>query len=167
MADFTDATAASCDRRLQLYLPDELKELAHGKRIRFLKWVFSPFSYSLLTNLSVWRPLTTPVQDSPLALCDYRTVSPNDLVAADMVFPHYLDEAYEVLYNPNHRWFFKQGMEDGNVILLKLADSADEVAKRKFISDYLHGFRADNGSLSARGILGPFCARRYTGTGQR
>jgi hypothetical protein len=68
------------------------------------------------------------VQDSPLALCDHRTISPSDLVPADIVFPHYLDEAYEVLHNPNHRWFYRQGMSDGDVILFKLADSAKDVA---------------------------------------
>lgn len=48
-----------------------------------------------------------------------------------MVFPHYLDEAYEVLYNPAHRWFYKQGLKDDDVILFKLADTAESVAKRK------------------------------------
>jgi hypothetical protein len=66
-----------------------------------------------------------------LALCDYRTVSASDLVEADIVFPHYLDEAYEILYSPSHRWFYKQGMGDDDVILFKLADSDDGVATCK------------------------------------
>jgi hypothetical protein len=60
-------------------------------------------------------------------------VSPSDLTPADIVFPHYLDEAYEVLYNSTHRWFYKQGMKDGDVILFKLADSADNIATRAFV----------------------------------
>jgi hypothetical protein len=56
-------------------------------------------------------------------------VSPSDLVQADIVFPHYLDEAYEVLYNPAHRWFYKQGMKEGDMVLFKLADSAENEAK--------------------------------------
>jgi hypothetical protein len=55
-------------------------------------------------------------------------VSAEDLVSADIIFPHYLDEAYELLYNPNHQWFYKQGMKDGDVIIFKLADTADGVA---------------------------------------
>jgi hypothetical protein len=66
-----------------------------------------------------------------LALCDIRTVSQKDLVAADIVFPHYLDEAYELLYNPNHRWFYKQEMKKDDVIIFKLADNAKDVANSK------------------------------------
>jgi hypothetical protein len=66
-----------------------------------------------------------------LALCDVRTVAKGDLVAADIVFPHYLDEAYELLYNPSHRWFYKQAMKKGEVIIFKLADNEKGVASRK------------------------------------
>jgi hypothetical protein len=66
-----------------------------------------------------------------LALCDVRTVSQEDLVAADIVFPHYLDEAYELLYNPSHRWFYKQEMKKSEVIIFKLADNAKDAASRK------------------------------------
>lgn len=72
------------------------------------------------------------MQDSPLALCDFRTVSQSDLVTTDIVFPHYLDEAYEVLFNPAHRWFYKQGLEADDMILFKLGDTAENVAKRKY-----------------------------------
>lgn len=80
---------------------------------------------------SIWRPITFPLQNSPLALCDFRTVSQGDLIAADIVFPHYLDEAYELSFNPNHRWFYKQKMRNGEVIIFKLADTAESVATRK------------------------------------
>lgn len=64
-------------------------------------------------------------------MCDIRTVSQRDLVAADIVFPHYLDEAYELLYHPSHRWFYKQGMGNSEVIIFKLADTAEGVACRE------------------------------------
>ena len=64
-------------------------------------------------------------------MCDVRSVSPGDLVAADIVFPHYLDEAYELLYNSNHRWFYKQGMKADDIIIFKLDDNAEDVAHRE------------------------------------
>ncbi|KAE9367701.1 hypothetical protein N431DRAFT_71334 [Stipitochalara longipes BDJ] len=103
-----DATAASCLKRLQLYFPDRAHNLMK-KRVRFL---------------NVWRPISTPIQDCPLAMCDFRTVAPGDLVSADIIFPHYQDEAYEVLYNPNQRWFYKKGMEWDDVLLFKLGDNS-------------------------------------------
>ncbi|KAK0127284.1 hypothetical protein ONS96_006834 [Cadophora gregata f. sp. sojae] len=102
-----DATPTSCLRRLQLFLPE-----------------FSQSSNQRVRYLNIWRPITTPQQDSPLALCDYRSLNPEtDLVAADIIFPHYRDEAYEVLHNPNQRWFYKKGMKWDDVILFKLGDS--------------------------------------------
>ncbi|KAK0121807.1 hypothetical protein ONS95_010090 [Cadophora gregata] len=102
-----DATPTSCLRRIQLFLPE-----------------FSQSSNQRVRYLNIWRPITTPQQDSPLALCDYRSLNPEtDLVAADIIFPHYRDEAYEVLHNPNQRWFYKKGMKWDDVILFKLGDS--------------------------------------------
>jgi len=78
---------------------------------------------------SIWRPISTPVQDSPLALCDYRTVHQTDLIETDIIFPHYADEAYEVLYNPLHRWFYKKNMDDDDMIIFKLDDNDPRYAK--------------------------------------
>jgi len=107
-----DATAASCFKRLQLYFPDRAHSLMKG-RVRFL---------------NIWRPISTPIQDCPLAMCDFRTVDPRNLVPADIIFPHYQDEAYEVLYNPDQRWFYKQGMEWDDVLLFKLGDNSTDEA---------------------------------------
>ncbi|PMD40612.1 hypothetical protein L207DRAFT_582798 [Hyaloscypha variabilis F] len=103
-----DATAASCFKRLNLYFPDRAHNLMK-KRVRFI---------------NIWRPISTPIQDCPLAMCDFRTVAPADLVSADIIFPHYPDEAYEVLYNPDQRWFYKKGMDWDDVLLFKLGDNS-------------------------------------------
>lgn len=71
----------------------------------------------------IWRPLTGPYQDNTLAVCDARTVSTNDLEPADILFPHYCDEGYEMKYNFNHRWFYKRRMQADDVILFKHYDS--------------------------------------------
>lgn len=105
---------------------------------------------------SIWRALTAPLQDSPLALCDSRTIAPEDLVATDIVFPHYLDEAYEVRYNRNHRWFYKQGMSEEDVILFKLDDTAANVARCKVISAQSVRLTADLGrSMRTFSFHGP------------
>jgi hypothetical protein len=87
------------------------------------------YSHITLSVCSVWRPITGPHQDSPLALCDWRTVQQGDLVPADMVFPHYCDEGYELLHSSCHRWFYKRAMSTDEVILLKLDDTDDHEAK--------------------------------------
>ena len=41
----------------------------------------------------------------------------------DIVYPHFVDEAYEVRHNPRHRWFFKRNMEPEDVVVFKMYDS--------------------------------------------
>ncbi|PGG95440.1 hypothetical protein AJ79_05281 [Helicocarpus griseus UAMH5409] len=107
-----DSTEQSCNAKAKLYLPDTPESLMKG-RIRCL---------------NVWRPITTPVQDCPLAMCDARTVNKEDLVSMDIVYPHYSDEAYEVMYSPTHRWFYKKGMQSDDIIIFKLGDNSETEA---------------------------------------
>lgn len=41
----------------------------------------------------------------------------------DIVYPHFVDEAYEVKHNPSHRWFYKKGMTQDDAVVFKLFDS--------------------------------------------
>ncbi len=79
----------------------------------------------------MWRSIGGEEQDCPLALCDFRSVSANDLVEVDAVYPHFCDEGYEIKYNPAHAWFYKKGMSKDEVIVFKLDDSSNHEAKCK------------------------------------
>ena len=77
---------------------------------------------------NVWRALSPPPQDAPLALCDARSVEPADLVAADAVFdvrdaPEWTFEALVVRSNPRHRWFYFRDMNRDEVVVFKTNDS--------------------------------------------
>jgi len=41
----------------------------------------------------------------------------------DIVYPHFVDEVYEVRFNPSHRWFYKRGMGADDVAIFKLHDT--------------------------------------------
>ncbi|KAH6725044.1 hypothetical protein BKA61DRAFT_462568, partial [Leptodontidium sp. MPI-SDFR-AT-0119] len=134
-----DATPTSCVRRLQLHLPEQAP--VFGKqRVRFL---------------NIWRPITTPNQDSPLAVCDYRSLNPDkDLVAADIIFPRYRDEAYEVLYNPQQRWFYKKGMDWDDVIVFKLNLTLDDLCPHSaFIGHSVPNGTPARKSIEIRAII--------------
>ena len=70
-------------------------------------------------------------------MCDFRSVEMKDLIPADIIFPHYQDEAYEVLSNPDQRWFYKKGMEWDDVLLFKLGDNSPDEAPCKLILGHL------------------------------
>jgi len=76
--------------------------------------------------INVWRPIRGPVQDSPLAVSDARSVADQDLVATDLIYPDRTGEIYYVKFNPEHKWFYAPAMRDDEVILIKCYDSADD-----------------------------------------
>lgn len=81
--------------------------------------------------INLWRPITGPVYDNPLALCDVQTVEDKDLAVTEIL--HYLEgdldhpghtgQIYSIYYNPNHRWLYFSEMQENEVILLKCYDS--------------------------------------------
>ncbi len=76
--------------------------------------------------INVWRPIRGPIQDSPLAVADARSVDRDDLVATDLVYPDRIGEIYYVKHNEAHRWFYAPGMRTDEVMLIKCFDSADD-----------------------------------------
>jgi hypothetical protein len=73
--------------------------------------------------INVWRPIRGPIQDSPLAVSDARTVADADLVATDLIYPDRIGEIYYVKFNPEHRWFYAPAMRSDEVLLIKCYDS--------------------------------------------
>jgi len=107
-----DFTPASARRRLAL----ETEALGNGHVERF-------------AIINLWRSTRLPVLDAPLAVCDARTVRPEDLVAADIVYPDRTGEIYQVRHNPEHAWTYFDAMQFDEVLLFKQYDSASGVAR--------------------------------------
>ncbi len=73
--------------------------------------------------INVWRPIVGPVLQKPLALCDARTVAPEDLVRSDLIHPGRKGEIYSLAPNPAHRWYYVPKMRTDEVLLIKCFDS--------------------------------------------
>ncbi|OIW32922.1 hypothetical protein CONLIGDRAFT_695192 [Coniochaeta ligniaria NRRL 30616] len=74
--------------------------------------------------LNVWRPLFGPLQDWPLALCDYGSIDPHaDLIASDNIYTHLVTETYNVFHRPYHRWYYLRDMNPDEVLVFKTYDS--------------------------------------------
>lgn len=78
---------------------------------------------------NIWRTFSPPPQDAPLALCDYRTVDPGDVIHADAAFDNaageivWTFEAFLFRYNPAHRWYYYPNMTADDVLVFKRFDS--------------------------------------------
>jgi hypothetical protein len=105
-----DYSFKSAPRRVRDHLPEEAEELLQHR----------------FAEINVWRPIRGPIQESPLALCDARSIAPQDVVASDLVYPHRVGETYAFTYNPHHRWYYFPQLQSSEVILLKCYDSKDD-----------------------------------------
>jgi hypothetical protein len=104
--DISDATAASFAERV----------VPAGRRIR------------RFAHYNVWRVITAPPQDVPLAVCDARSVTAADLILADAVFDSpdksvWSFEGIVVAHNPAHRWHWYSDMTRDEALVFKTHDS--------------------------------------------
>ena len=77
---------------------------------------------------NLWRAISPPPQDVPLAFCDARTLAAQDLIVADAIFdppgaPEWSFESWVVAHNPAHRWYWFSDMTADEAVLFKTNDS--------------------------------------------
>jgi hypothetical protein len=75
--------------------------------------------------VNVWRPLSDPVEDYPLALVDARSVSPAQIVDTERRSPTHVGEIQLALHDPAQRWFYYSAMRPHEVLMFKTFDSID------------------------------------------
>ena len=76
--------------------------------------------------INLWRGIRT-VERAPLAVCDARTVSQDDLVQGLIGTrpedPGDFLEGFNVAYNPAHRWYYYPRMKPDELLVFRLCDS--------------------------------------------
>jgi hypothetical protein len=102
-----DYTEDSGRRRLELVLQDARAADAVER-------------YSIV---NVWRSIRGPILDTPLAVCDARSVSARDLVCSEVRYPARTGEIYLVRHSRRHAWFYFSTMERHEALIFKQYDS--------------------------------------------
>src|SRR6266481_4083089 len=105
-----DYSFKSAPRRVRDLLPEEADRLLKNR----------------FAEINVWRAIRGPIESSPLALCDARSLRPEDVVPCDLVYRERVGETYGFTYNREHRWYYFPRMERNEAILLKCYESKDD-----------------------------------------
>ena len=79
-----------------------------------------------IVQVNVWRPISGPVQRSPLAVADASSVGVGELIATDQVFPDRIGEIYQLAHAPTQRWYYAPEITPDEVLLIKGWDSFDD-----------------------------------------
>ena len=91
------------------------RALAHGGRFAII---------------NVWRNIDTePVESRSLALCDGRTVEPDELVVFEIRYHDRTGENYFAKHAPRHGWWWYSAMARDEALLIKQWDSAGGLAR--------------------------------------
>jgi hypothetical protein len=76
--------------------------------------------------VQVWRPIRLPVETFPLAICDARTLSHDDLIVSERRYPDRIGQTYAIKYNPQHRWYWFPRMRRDEALVFKVYDSLND-----------------------------------------
>ena len=102
-----DYTEWSGPQRVRDILPDEAEDLLSRR----------------FAVIQVWRPIRLPVESFPLAMCDARSISPDDLIISERRYPNRIGQTYAITYNPKHQWYWFPLMRRDEAIVFKVYDS--------------------------------------------
>jgi hypothetical protein len=109
-----DYTARSSPQRVRQLMGEEAEELLKHR-------------YAII---NLWRPISGPVLESPLTLCDAQSLAEEDLIASDLKYPDRTGETYSITYNPKQRYYYFPKMQADEPVLIRCFDSAREGAAR-------------------------------------
>jgi len=102
-----DYSEASGRRRLELVLTDPAAREGVPR-------------YSIV---NVWRSISGPVLDTPLAVLDALSVGVKDLVVSEVRYPRRTGEIYLVKHSGSHRWAYYSAMDRHEALVFKQYDS--------------------------------------------
>jgi hypothetical protein len=109
-ADNTDASALELANLFDMFVDD-----------------FDLGAYRRWVMYNVWRAITPPPQDFPLAVCDARSVSPSDEVTVTAITEelqgNIVHDTMSYVHNPAHRWYYFPDMTLDEAIVFKSGDS--------------------------------------------
>jgi hypothetical protein len=83
----------------------------------------APLGAPRFAIVNIWRSIGGKVQDTPLAVCDARSISGGDLVASDLRYRDRTGEAYLVQRSARHRWWCFPEMDRHEALIFKQYDS--------------------------------------------
>lgn len=102
-----DYTEASGQKRLGLVI-DDAEAVTRVER------------YAIV---NIWRSIKGPVLDTPLAVCDARTLGVTDLVIGEVRYPRRTGEIFFVTHSRRHRWCYFSRMDRHEALVFKQYDS--------------------------------------------
>lgn len=62
---------------------------------------------------------------------DFRSLDKADLIASDVIYPHYVSESFNVFHNESQQWYYVADQMPHDILIFKSFDSKPGVASGK------------------------------------
>lgn len=121
----TQSAAAAVGR-----VHNDYTERSGRRRLRLVLGGDAALAAGRYCIVNIWRSISGPVVDTPLALCDSRSVAAADLVESEIRYPARTGEIYLVRHNPGHRWSYFHELQPDEAIVFKQYDSVSREVPR-------------------------------------
>ncbi|KAL4906958.1 hypothetical protein BDW74DRAFT_176555 [Aspergillus multicolor] len=101
--------------RIRNHLPSESRHLLSGR----------------VQLINLWRPISGPIEDHPMAVCDRRTLDSSMLIETAMIRGEYTGTMLYPQYEPNAscQWYYMSRQDVEDVLLFKGFDSKEDAVK--------------------------------------
>ncbi|KAN0091698.1 hypothetical protein V8E51_017545 [Hyaloscypha variabilis] len=73
--------------------------------------------------VNIWRTFNTTAHDMPLAFCNPKTISQEDLIAIDLVGSDKAGESYYLFHSDKHEWYWASNMKPLEAMVFSTWDS--------------------------------------------
>lgn len=80
--------------------------------------------------INIWRSIDGAIETDPLAICDARSVKPDDLIRAERRAKERVGETYRLAYSPDQLWYYFPLMQRDEVMLIKSYESETDGTAR-------------------------------------
>ncbi|KUJ11262.1 uncharacterized protein LY89DRAFT_723086 [Mollisia scopiformis] len=121
--------------------------------------------YSRFAFVNVWRAITPPPQDWPLAVVDARSVAPDEGTPYPMIIvdkipeklpivpqPAYTIEGANFSFKPEHRWYYFRDMKIDEVLVFKLYDSNRHQGSKSWRCPHTAFFNPTEGTIPRESV---------------
>jgi hypothetical protein len=81
-----------------------------------------------------------PVEDAPLAFCDFTSVDEESLLVCDRVVEDYVGQVYYLKHDPKQKWYWISNQRPNEISMFTSFDSHPQGAascKTRFIASFL------------------------------
>jgi hypothetical protein len=108
-----DQSPAAALHRVLLHFPEEAEQLLQG-RVRILNF---------------WRPISHPVEDYPLGVCEASSVNQENLLECDHIRKKYIGSTVFLTHKDGYKWRYLSHHRPEELLIMKMFDSNPSVAQ--------------------------------------